>query len=73
MSLASDPGPGCCFGTAWAVGQESWGLLCPESGASGMSLPCGMRTLCHELGELRSGCQNLTKIPQKKKTTGQYH
>lgn len=68
MSLASDPGPGCCFGTAWAVGQESWGLLCPESGASGMSLPCGMRTLCHELGELRSGwwCQKLredTRVP----------
>lgn len=55
MSLASDPEPGCCFGTAWAVGQESWSPPCPEPGASGRSLLCGMRTLCRELGELRCG------------------
>lgn len=44
MSLASDPGPGCSCGA---------GELGPEPGASGRALLRGMRTLCHELGELR--------------------
>ena len=70
MSLASDPGPGCCFGTAWAVGQESWSPPCPEPGASGRSLLCGMRTLCRELGELRGGgggqkLREDTHVPQR--------